>query len=309
MINVSTKLVPGTEEFEKASAVDQYVARVINAFDTIKKRNTPAFDNWTINLADDIFSYMIDMQNEYQNALMAEEHVAYEYPSMLNTLIMTSEENISSGVFVNSVKKEIVLFKNQIKRGIEKFTVGLFSKYSVHKVAKNLTSLTTSKALTHVSEYELIQYYASFYENLFPFGIPNLFAKWCVSNTSNFDKTLNSYDDCDCYLVVFYRRTNSIRDVLNKLNEIYLEPGIGYTGLEDIIVDFYLSDSSMMIYNIEERRPNTPLILVDPDQQDVEFINTFRELSTIVDRYWDIELSDSKKMYTVDEFMNAINNL
>ena len=65
----------------------------------------------------------------------------------------------------------------------------------------------------------------------------------------------------------------------------------------------------MMIYNIEERRPNTPLILVDPDQQDVEFINTFRELSTIADRYWDIDLSDSKKMYTVDEFMNAINNL
>ena len=45
MINVNTKLVPGTEEFEKASAVDQYVARVIDAFNTIKKRNTPAFDN------------------------------------------------------------------------------------------------------------------------------------------------------------------------------------------------------------------------------------------------------------------------
>ena len=160
-----------------------------------------------------------------------------------------------------------------------------------------------------MSDYELIQYYAHIYENLFPFGIPNIFAEWCVGNVSDFDKTLDNYDNCDFYPVVFYRRTNSIRDVLNKLNEIYLEPGIGYTGLEDIIVDFYLSDSSMMIYNIEERRPNTPLILVDPDQQDVEFINTFRELSTIVDRYWDIELSDSKKMYTVDEFMNAINNL
>lgn len=305
MINVNTKLVPGTEEFEKASAVDQYVARVIDAFNTIKKRNAPAFDNWTINSVYDIFSYMSAMQHEYQSALMTEQKDAYKYPSMLSTLIMVSKNLINSGVFVNNVKNEIVFFENQIERGIEKFTVGLFSRYTVHAVIKDLTELSCRPYT--VSDYELIQYYAHTYENLFPFGIPNIFAEWCVGNVSDFDKTLDNYDNCDFYPVVFYRRTNSICKVLEKLNKIYPETDDGGRfSLEHIIAPFYLSDSNMMICDIGARCADKLLVLMDPDQQDVEFINKFRKLSEVADRYWNIELNEKKTLYTFDEFMNAI---